>query len=322
MKFDRVIITLFVTIAYALALPRVPWLADRAVVATIVLIVILGGWALLQNVWVDAWIGVSIALSLAVAKVWFAETHQLLIVLVTTAILAYGYLSFALLIGPWSKFFRPRFVRLMKHRRHVGVTSLLLAQTHVSIVLSSYYGDSIPSALTIAPNIFGATALYIMDLMGATSWDFATKKITLPWWNVIHTAGLLGYLGLLAFVWNRAGLVGWEKTLLVIFALYWLWQTPWRVQWLAHRTPNGWRQLHVLVYAAYAAVIFHVWSGVVSQRPLLIQTIFLLPAIFVVVSHAVGLVLKRRQMKARRMQQPPVAPPSPAPPAQTTNGNS
>ncbi len=319
MKINRVIVTLLVTLIYTVVLPRVPWLADRAVSATVVLVVMLGAWAIQQRAYTDAWIGVSIALALAVAKVWFGDTDELLLVLVTCAILAYGYLSFALLIGPWSRFFRPRFVRLMKHRRHVGVTGLLLAQTHVSIVFVGYYGDQIPSALSIAPNVFGATTLYIMDLMGFTSWDFATKKITLPWWNVIHTTGLFGYLGLLAYVWNRAGLAGWEKGVLVAFALYWLWQSPWRVQWLAHRTPNGWRQLHLLVYAAYAAIIIHVWSGVVSQRPLIIQTVFLLPAVLVVGSHSVGLAMKHRQMKARRMQQPPAVPP-PIPPPPTDHG--
>lgn len=319
MKFDRVIITLFVAIAYALALPRVPWLAERAAVATIVLVVILGGWALLQNAWVDAWIGVSIALSLAVAKVWFAETNQLLLVLVTTAILAYGYLSFALLIGPWSRFFRPRFVRLMKHRRHVGVTGLLLAHTHVSIVLAGYYNNQIPLALQIAPNVFGITTLYIMDLMGLTSWNFATGKITLRWWNIIHTTGLLGYLGLLAYVWNRAGLAGWERAALVSIALYWLWQSPWRVQRISHRTPNGWRQLHLLVYAAYASVVIHVWTGVASQRPLMVQSIFWSPVVFVVGSHVIGHAIKIRQARIRRAVAAPASIPPP-PPVAGTNG--
>lgn len=319
MKFDRIIITLLVAIGYAGALPRVPWLANHAITATVVLVAVLGGWAMLQHAWADAWIGVSIALSLAVGKVWFGGTDELLLTLVTTAILAYGYLSFTLLIGPWSRFFRPRFVRLMKHRRHVGVTGLLLAHTHVSIVLAGYYANQLPLALQIAPNVFGVTTLYIMDLMGLTSWDFATGKITLKWWNAIHTAGLAGYLGLLTYVWNRAGLAGWEKTVLVVFALYWLWQSPWRVQRFAHRTPNGWRQLHLLVYAAYASVIVHVWTGVVGNRPLMVQTLFWSPVIFVVGSHVVGHGIKMRQARIRGAVATPAGVPPP-PPVAGTNG--
>ena len=316
MKINRVIVTLLITVGYAVALPRVPWLSDRAVFATVALVVALGGWAFLQHAWADAWIGGSIALTLIGAKALFGGSDDLYMVLVTAAILAFGFLSFALLIGPWSWFFHRRFLRLVKHRRHVGVASLLLAFLHVNIVLVVYYNSQLPIALLISANVFGTTTLYLMELLGLTSWDWAQRKIPLRWWNVIHTVALVPYLGIVALGWHAPDLTGLGKTLLVAIALYWLILSPWRVQLTSRRTPNGWKQLHRLVYAAYAAVVIHVWTGVVSNRPPAIQLLFWTPVLVVLGSHGVGWWQKLRLQARRRHvapQPPAVSPPvSPA----------
>lgn len=300
MPLNYVNVALVLALGNAVLLPRIPALADRALPITLGCAVIIAVLATARRAWVDAGLGAVIALILGLARLRWPATDGLLLVLITTAILAFVFLNATLLIGPWSRFFRPRFVRLMKHRRHVGVVSLLLALTHVNIVLSSYYNNQVPLALMIGSNVFGAASIYIMELLGLTSWDWAQGKVTLRWWGIIHILTLLPYLGLLGLGWRGGGLTPLEKIILVGIAVWWLWLAPWRVQRFAHRTPNGWRQLHLLVYAAYLSVVVHIWRGVVGNRPLFTQVVFWLPVAFVVGSHAVGLYLKFRQQAARR----------------------
>lgn len=306
----RIIATLILTIGWAVALPRVPWLAAHALVSTLVLVILCGLWALVQRAWADVAIAGVIAVGFAGGSLGLPSTNELLVVLVTAAILAFGFLSLTLLIGPWSWFFRRRFLRLLKHRRHVGVTSLLLAFLHVNIVLAAYYNNQVPLALLVSANVFGSTALYLMELLGLTSWDWAQRKISLRWWNVIHTAALLPYLGIMAIGWRASDLTLAGKTTLVAIAVYWIILAPWRIQLTARRTANGWKQLHRLIYAAYAAVVIHIWTGVASQRPPAVQAIFWAPVALVVASHAVGLTLK---IKARRVRPQPAASPTPHP---------
>ncbi|MDO8560453.1 MAG: ferric reductase-like transmembrane domain-containing protein [bacterium] len=310
MPLNHVNVALVLALGNAVLLPRVPLLANHALTVTLGIAITIAVLAAGRRAWVDAGMGTAVAAILGFARVRWPDTDGLLLVLITTAILAFVFLNLTLLIGPWSRFFRPRFVRLMKHRRHVGVVSLLLALTHVNIVLSSYYNNQVPLALMIGSNVFGAASIYIIELLGLTSWDWAQGKITLRWWGVIHILTLLPYLGLLGLGWRGGGLTPLEKIILVGIAVWWLWLAPWRVQHFAHRTPNGWRQLHLLVYAAYLSVVVHIWRGVVGNRPLSTQVVFWLPVVFVVGSHAIGLFLKYRQQAVRRAAASAVPPPT------------
>ncbi len=305
MKSYRIVTTLLLAIGYAIALPRVPWLAARALGSTLVLVILFGLWALIERAWADVGIATVIAVGFAFGSSLLPSTDGLLVVLVTAAMLAFGFLSFTLLIGPWSWFFRRRFLRLIKHRRHLGVASLLLAILHVNIVLAAYYNNQLPIALLVSANVFGVIALYMMELLGLTSWDWAQQKISQRWWNVIHTAAVLPYLGIMALGWRAADLTPLGKVALAAIAVYWIILSPWRIWLTSRRAANGWRQLHRLIYAAYVAVVIHVWTGVVAQRPLAIQLVFWTPVILVAGSHAVGWWMKLQRRRLASAASPP-----------------
>lgn len=315
MKVDRVIVTVALSLGTAVALPLVGWLRANAWLSVMAVAAFILLWAAFRRAWADVVLAGVAGAALAGAKLLWPQTSELLLILVTTAILSFTYLNATLLIGPWSWFFQRRFLRLLKHRRHVGVASLLLAEVHVNIVLAGYYSYQVPFALLIPANVFGATALSIIALLGLTSWDFAQRKITLRWWNIIHLAGLAWYGGLLATAFSQPGasFALWERLTLLGVVVYWLLLTPAIASRLRHRTVNGWKQLHLLAYAAYVAVVIHIWTGVVSQRQLSIQLIFWTPVVFVVGSHLTGRWMRWRKRLARRQAAAASPTPSPAP---------
>ena len=123
---------------------------------------------------------------------------------VVLLIRALGSCSFTLLtvllsIGPLARL-SPRFLPLLYNRRHLGVTTFVVASAHFGLALLWYHGggplnpfvslfvsnplyDSIPG---FPFEILGFIAFLIMFVMAATSHDFWLNNLSAPVWKALH----------------------------------------------------------------------------------------------------------------------------------------
>lgn len=244
----------------------------------------------------DLYLTLFIALSFVVARVFFRDTEQSTLVLRTSAVLSFLLLHAVLLIGPWS-WFSYRVLRLYYYRRHIGVAAFFLALVHVSIIFSEYFGYSPEAMYASSFTFYGSTALYIMFLLALTSWDYVQKNVTLRRWKLAHAAALVAYLGLAAYAvyaQSQAGGVPVSYYIVVgLFVLVWVSVAPYFVVQRVMKTPLfGWKQLHVLVWVAYMALLFHLYFGVLQAQGIILNLIFWMAVALVVGSHAVGFAMK------------------------------
>ena len=170
--------------------------------------------AAFAGVYLAAFAGASLALQPQVS----AET----LVLRASGSLAFVMLTGALAAGPLARL-SPRFLPVLRNRRHLGVATFLAASAHGALALFQFHflgvldplasllsGGGGPAGLDgDAPfQLLGALALAVLFVMAATSHDF----------------------------------------------------------WLATLTPATWKSLHMLVYAAYAALVGHVALGALRKK--------------------------------------------------------
>lgn len=138
------------------------------------------------------------------------------IIIRTTAVAATTLLHVILLIGPLARL-DERFLPLLYNRRHLGVTTFLLALVHglfstlqfhgfgavnpLTSILAAYGRDYTPdggvfAAPAFAPfEVFGVVALTLLFLLAATSHDFWLKHLGAWWWKSLHQ-GVYGVYGL------------------------------------------------------------------------------------------------------------------------------
>ena len=116
-------------------------------------------------------------------------------------------------IGPLSRL-NPRFLPLLYNRRHLGVTTFLLALVHgvFSMVQFHALGDRNPLVSVFVSNprygsftqfpfqSLGVFALLILFVMAATSHDFWLNNLTPAIWKRIHMSVYLAYALLVAHV--------------------------------------------------------------------------------------------------------------------------
>jgi sulfoxide reductase heme-binding subunit YedZ len=131
-----------------------------------------------------------------------------------TATAAILLLFFTLSLGPLARLDR-RFLPLLYNRRHLGVTTFLVALVHAMLAIGFYHGfgriGPIQSLLTsnvqyrsisaFPFEIFGGLALLILFIMASTSHDYWLKHLTPRIWKSIH---MLGYVAWLAVVLHVA----------------------------------------------------------------------------------------------------------------------
>lgn len=166
------------------------------------------------GVYLAVFAGASLALQPRIA----AET----LVLRASGSLAFVMLTGVLAAGPLARL-SPRFLPVLRNRRHLGVATFLAASAHGALALFQFHflGNLDPLASLLsggggpagpdggAPfQLLGALALAVLFVMAATSHDF----------------------------------------------------------WLATLTPATWKGLHMLVYAAYAALVGHVVLGALQEE--------------------------------------------------------
>lgn len=139
-----------------------------------------------------------------------------------TGTLSFGLLTFILTIGPLARL-TPRFKPFLYNRRHLGVTTFLIALIHGGLVLLWYHGFSnlnpLVSLFVSNPRYgslagfpfesLGFVALMIMFLMAATSHDFWNANLGPAVWKTIHMGVYLAYGLLVAHV--ALGAIQFEK---------------------------------------------------------------------------------------------------------------
>ena len=168
----------------------------------------------------DAWMlaGVGVYLAVFVAVSSFAvpsgESFTPIQVLMrATGTLAFLLLTFILCIGPLARL-TPRFKPMLYNRRHLGVTTFLIALVHAGLVILWYHGFSelnpFVSLLVSNPRYdslsgfpfesLGLVALFILFVMAATSHDFWNANLGPGLWKAIHMSVYVVYGLLVAHV--------------------------------------------------------------------------------------------------------------------------
>jgi methionine sulfoxide reductase heme-binding subunit len=126
---------------------------------------------------------------------------------------AFLLLHIVLCIGPLCRL-DPRFLPLLYNRRHLGVTTFLLAAGHGVFADIQFHalGDTSPLVSLFTANkryasisqfpfeTLGFAALVILFVMAATSHDFWLRNLTAPTWKRMHMLVYLAYALLVAHV--------------------------------------------------------------------------------------------------------------------------
>jgi len=279
----RIPLTLVLLISAVILVPLIEqWLPHARTIFLSVLI-FCAILALVARAWIDV---ILVGIVLLVIMI----SHQTLIAL--SGLMAYLGLHLVLLIGPWTRFL-PRLVWLYKYRRHLGVSVFLLALTHASLIFSTYFSYDLTVILTYVLPMFGLTALLIMAALAITSSDKIQKHFRLWHFETLHLSLLVLYASFLAYFFSKIGdsLNIWQRLILVAILLYGLLMSPSALPKRFLRFVNGWKQLHLLIYAAYFSVLTHVWMARVSSEDLPKRLLFLVLAALVIGSHLVGWIV-------------------------------
>ncbi|MBI5370185.1 Rieske 2Fe-2S domain-containing protein [Candidatus Uhrbacteria bacterium] len=298
----RIVLTLCALIAGIIAIPFFPALSERS---TLIFSLLLLG-VLLYAVWERAWVDVLLsAVAFAViagSPLLIPSLNQTTRLLSLFGLMAYLGLQAVLLIGPWTRFI-PRLVWMYAYRRHLGVSVFLLALAHASLIFSSYFSYSISTVLSYLLTMLGFTGLFILLVLAATSFDKLQKRVPLSRWKTLHHLLLVLFASAVAYFFTNGGTaVETSRWFFVLVLIYWTLISPCALpkRWL--RFVNGWKQLHLLIYAAYASVLIHVWTARVSAEVPFKKAGFFALAALVIGSHIVGWIfffIKRRQERAR-----------------------
>lgn len=151
-----------------------------------------------------------------------ASLHPVQVIIRATGTLAFLLLTFILCIGPLARL-TDRFKPFLYNRRHLGVTTFLIALIHAALVTLWYHGFSdlnpLVSLLISNPNYdslsgfpfesLGLVALIIMFLMAATSHDFWNANLGPGFWKALHMSVYIAYGLLIAHV--ALGAIQFEK---------------------------------------------------------------------------------------------------------------
>ncbi|MEM7329002.1 MAG: Rieske 2Fe-2S domain-containing protein [Pseudomonadota bacterium] len=140
-----------------------------------------------------------------------------------TGTLAFLMLTFILCIGPLARI-TDRFKPFLYNRRHLGVTTFLIALVHAALVMLWYHGfaETNPFVSLFISNprydslsgfpfeVLGLGALFIMFVMAATSHDFWNANLGPGLWKALHMGVYVAYALLIAHV--ALGAIQFEKS--------------------------------------------------------------------------------------------------------------
>lgn len=299
-RFDRVMLTLVLSVALFYVVPFVPFLYDHILSVIIAFMALIALLAAVKKAWVDVGLAVFVAAAFGLGRLKYDVIDTETFVLRTAAILAFVLLHVTLLIGPWSRFTKLA-QRFYTYRRHIGVTAFLLAWLHSSTVLRVFFEFDIKSAWMLVYTFFGFTSLFIMALLAFSSWDWIQKNVKYRVWVAVHVLALGVYLFAMRVMKQQVlDLLPWQSMLLWGFVALWMLLAPWSLARLMHKRVNGWKQLHRLIYIGYISLIVHVWYAYVASLEGWIPTVFWLCVVAVGGSHAAGWVMALVQWAVRR----------------------
>lgn len=284
-------IILGVSLSYALLAPIFRPEADILLLA-LWLIVLL---SILTRNYVDLFIASFVVVNIVAHRLLYPDMIYYRHIAQTTALCAFTLLQISLCMGPLAKFSK-RFARLLIHRRHIGVSVFLLALTHALFIISNYYEFDLKLLYGVGPNIFGSTALFILTALAGTSINYFKTKVKVEFYSLLHSGLLLFYIlyvGILYF-FGFINLLPWQILAIVVFVVIWLFFAPWTLPKRLFLRVNGWKQLHYLVYIAYASVIIHAWTGFFLYEKLPMQIVFWSGILSVISLHIVGWIRKLR----------------------------
>ena len=132
--------------------------------------------------------------------------HPVQAMIRATGTLAFLLLTFILCIGPLARM-TDRFKPFLYNRRHLGVTTFLVALIHAALVIMWYHGFSETNPLLsifisnpryeslsgFPFEVLGFAALIIMFLMAATSHDFWNANLGPGLWKALHMGVYFAY---------------------------------------------------------------------------------------------------------------------------------
>jgi methionine sulfoxide reductase heme-binding subunit len=156
----------------------------------------------------DAWMLAGMAvflLAFVLGSTWWLAPGEsfapLQLLIRATGTLAFLLLSLLLCIGPLARL-SPRFKPFLYNRRHLGVTTFLVALLHGALVTVWYHGFGVihPLVSLLASNqgaglwgvlpfeALGFAALLLLFLLAATSHDFWNRWLGPGAWKALHMA--------------------------------------------------------------------------------------------------------------------------------------
>ncbi|MBI2430590.1 MAG: ferric reductase-like transmembrane domain-containing protein [Candidatus Levybacteria bacterium] len=123
---------------------------------------------------------------------WFSDREKVAMLVPLYAYTALVYLYLAMLAGPLTKVFPffPFRASYLKARRAIGVSAFYFGVLHARFAFYDFLGGfaAIPFLDTryrIAL-VLSSTAILILTLMAATSFDYMVKLLTFPKWKMLH----------------------------------------------------------------------------------------------------------------------------------------
>ena len=298
MKSNNIFLTLVLSVLFIIIAPFINILNSNYYISLLILLFILLILSYLRKHKTDKIITGFLFIAFLIPFFIFNDVEQKVLVLRISGILSFLSLNLTLLIGPWTKI-KISLMKYYKERRHIGVTTLFLAWLHASLILSNYFNYSLETAWQSSFTFFGFTALFVFFLLGLTSWNYIQINFSLKTWKIIHFIALLIYLTNVYIFYDiiNNNITTFELIILILFILYWIFAAPYGFIKFILKRLNGWKQLHVLIYIAYFALIYHVWNSPLKFQALWVKIIFILIVAVTLGSHLYGWILKYKQYK-------------------------
>lgn len=291
LRHHRIPVTLALIVAFILAMPFSKTLIAWLPWSVVILCLVAAAYARWVRDRFDTWFAVMLAAVFALPRLYFNAADGYVYTLRVASLTAFLLLNIVLLIGPWSRF-SPKVREWYKHRRHLGVTVFLLALLHANIVFNLYYSRDPVRMWQAVFTFFGTTALLVIAALAVTSWDWFQKHISWKTWAIVHGALFIVYLAelwIVTGIWKQSGGVpAWTYPAFVVFIIFWIMAAPWGFAPRLFKVLNGWKQLHVLVWIAYASVGFHLYFGAAQTQGLWARGTVIGLFVFVVGSHLTG----------------------------------
>jgi len=295
-------------IVFVLVTPLVPALSSILPWSVVVCCLGISAWSWNASRF-DRYLAFLVAVDFALVRLFFPHTDPPLVTLRAAAITGYVLFHVVLLIGPWSRFV-PKVRAWYRHRRHLGVTVFFLAFLHASLVFTFEFLNNVENAWSATFVAFGTIALFVLAIIAAISWDWFQKHVSMTQWKVIHAVTLLLFLAELFAIWStwqRLGIAApiWALVAFVAFIVYWMAVAPWGLVPRMMKVVHGWKQMHVLIYIAYIALVLHVYFGAAMLfGDSWAQPFVLILFQIVAISHLAGWIRAWRERKRLAVAEP------------------